>query len=469
MAREPEAQSEQHAEHFQDEDVLAAKTKRHTAGWWAISIILHVGAFTALIFPSVRAALFTDTEPEDLTKNISAEQYRESAEQLRVIAKRRMAHQIKQLRDILKEMRTFRQETLDRVLENKAELRAGLKKITWTPKPGGINARKATVMDMYTNAAETETSIVGTYSDFRTIELAKLQDVTLQSARETASIAPPDRPTFDADVILGEVNSREQFIAFRDELTELRAEVNAMVIASKRILDLVQDITAEVPQYSVRWEGSGTMYQGTGGADWGSPVGPALLASEFFPGGKPSDLDSRWFKPVPGRRITGDADRAKWMFIDTWHIIGPFPNPGRANLDKKFPPETTIDLDAKYVGKHADFKLTWQYHRTGDVMVAPPIVDKYAIWYAFTEVYSDRERELWVAFGSDDYGKAWVNGKVVWTSGKTPHHWIPDRGYRKVKFHKGNNQILVKWENAGGTTGMSMVLFLESAEGEGDE
>jgi hypothetical protein len=38
--------------------------------------------------------------------------------------------------------------------------------------------------------------------------------------------------------------------------------------------------------------------------------------------------------------------------------------------------------------------------------------------------------------------------------------WIPDRGWRKVKFRKGFNRMLLKIENAGGTMGFSVAIFL---------
>ena len=54
-----------------------------------------------------------------------------------------------------------------------------------------------------------------------------------------------------------------------------------------------------------------------------------------------------------------------------------------------------------------------------------------------------------------------AGGKLIWASGKTPHHWIPDRGFRKVRLRKGPNRLLFKIENAGGTMGFSIVLAVQ--------
>jgi hypothetical protein len=129
-------------------------------------------------------------------------------------------------------------------------------------------------------------------------------------------------------------------------------------------------------------------------------------------------------------------------------------------MDKKFPPESVIDLDATYVGKN-NAKLEWEYTQARPYWpVGPRVADSYAIWYAFTEVYSEKDQTKVCLFGSDDYSKVWVNGELVYTSGKDPHHWIPDRGFQKVFLRKGVNPILLKLENAGGTTGFSMCIFL---------
>jgi hypothetical protein len=173
--------------------------------------------------------------------------------------------------------------------------------------------------------------------------------------------------------------------------------------------------------------------------------------------------------PVAARKLMDDGVTAEWAFIDTWYIIGPFANPNRKGIDQKFPPEVLgckgVDLDAVYLGKpQSDGRprqLRWLFRQSQDVCVIPHIPEDEAVYYAFTEVAADKDQSRWCIFGSDDWGRCWINGDVVFTSGKTPHPWIPDRGMKKVRFKKGANQVLFKWENAWGRTGFSMCVNLK--------
>jgi hypothetical protein len=104
--------------------------------------------------------------------------------------------------------------------------------------------------------------------------------------------------------------------------------------------------------------------------------------------------------------------------------------------------------------------MRWQFRQSATVCIFPhqPMDD--AIWYAYTQVYADKDQDRWCIFGSDDYGKVWMDDELIFASGKTPHPWIPDRGVKKVHFKKGFNSILFKLENAWGNTGYSMCIYM---------
>jgi len=296
------------------------------------------------------------------------------------------------------------------------------------------------------------------YEGWRAVTLVVQQKVDLARAREVTKVSRPARREGDRDMLMGPVRTLKEFHAFRNEVIYVKSEVDAILVGAKRIRDLVLDIDA--PELgsgqTIAIEMSGTLYQGGPGEDqWGASVGPPLLADEIFPS-RASSLSAANFHPLAGRKITAKGEMMDWMYVDRWYCIGPFPNPGRKNLDEKFPPESVVDLDAVYEGKYGT--LRWRPLRSPILCIAPYDVDKYAIYYCWTEVWSDEEKDYWLAFGSDDYGKVWVNGKLIWASGTQPHQWIPDRGYRKVRLKKGPNQVLFKIENAGGTMGFSLVL-----------
>ena len=133
------------------------------------------------------------------------------------------------------------------------------------------------------------------------------------------------------------------------------------------------------------------------------------------------------------------------MYIDSWYTIGPFPNPDRMNIDKRFPPESVrggrVDLDARYVCKGGR-ELRWQYVQSPSVKITPPQVGAQGRWYAWTVVYADTECDRWVVFGCGDYGFVWFRkGGTIYFSGKTPRTLTHRRGWRKVRFRRGVNSV----------------------------
>ena len=191
-------------------------------------------------------------------------------------------------------------------------------------------------------------------------------------------------------------------------------------------------------------------------------------------------LDSRMSGLVGGNVIrftqgtAGDGIPAKWMYVRDWYSIGPFPNPDRVNIRRKFPPESVIDLDATYVGKDGR-TIKWEFMQTRnrvakehwiaeDMAAAiPPNVEEYGIWYAYAEVFSDIACERWIAVGSDDRSDIWVNDVPVWGSSNKLKSWRIDEGYRRIRLEKGRNRILARIEN--GWFGMSWSLCIALDDG----
>jgi hypothetical protein len=65
-------------------------------------------------------------------------------------------------------------------------------------------------------------------------------------------------------------------------------------------------------------------------------------------------------KLVYSRKLAASGEKAAWVVLNAWYFIGPFPNPGRANIHTRFPPEISIDLDALYIGD-SNRLLQWQH------------------------------------------------------------------------------------------------------------
>ena len=129
-------------------------------------------------------------------------------------------------------------------------------------------------------------------------------------------------------------------------------------------------------------------------------MGPSAFAGRLEP------LSVRMPGLLPGNVAKfsgGDAKGAmpaKWMYVQDWYVIGPFPNPNRVNIRRKFPPESVVDLDATYVGKDGR-TIRWEFTQTknstpketwradGKAELVPYNAEEYGIWYAYAEVFSD--------------------------------------------------------------------------------
>jgi len=138
--------------------------------------------------------------------------------------------------------------------------------------------------------------------------------------------------------------------------------------------------------------------------------------------------------------------RAQWFFLDRWYVVGPFPNTKRAHIETVFPPEIELNLDTAYY-EFGSPPLRWRYVHASTHSVVPPDLQEYAVYYAFSHVYSDQKRDVWMAVGSDDRADMWINGIPVWQSANYLKAWNLDEAMVKVHLKQGDNAILVRLEN----------------------
>ncbi len=149
------------------------------------------------------------------------------------------------------------------------------------------------------------------------------------------------------------------------------------------------------------------------------------------------------------------------LALDYWHIAGPFDNgEGDKGLDEVFPPEKGIDLKARYDGKGG--KISWQTVRPD----AAGYVDLQAhfaghsdqiVSYMYREIESPNDQEVTILLGTDDGGKLWVNGQLVFTS-REHRAAAPEQNAVKVKLKKGLNTLLLKVNNGNGAHGFYLSI-----------
>ena len=442
--------------------------------WWAVAAGLHVAAIGCVIyFSPLREWFLKRSDPGQNLGALEGARMIKIARQMIEVHTRRIREKVVQQKNTLAALADIRDQRYERYAQQTEMMRRQSREAPEVvplaslgaagPDPN-IPLERKDVLDLYEAAKAIETTTYGTYRQMRAIELARVQALSLNEAMEATNVAMPTHEGLNPRVFSEPITNATdgKLEALKQELFKAHAEVSSMLAAGLRMLDMANGLMAGDVGGTTVFGAGGNCEPGGSGV-WGSDVGPPLAPHEYFPGATDGNFGES-FRPTPGRKIMDGGIKAEWMYLDTWYIIGPFPNPSRMHMDTKFPPESAIDLDTTYIGKDG-LRLDWRFRQSPELMIAPHMATNYAIWYAYTELYCEADQNRWVIFGSDDYSKTWVNGELIWTSGKTPHHWIPDRGYRKVRFRKGYNQILLKLENAGGTTGYSMAIYLGEVTG----
>lgn len=168
---------------------------------------------------------------------------------------------------------------------------------------------------------------------------------------------------------------------------------------------------------------------------------------------------SRYFRRLSGRKLVADGGTpGVWFSVGQWYILGPYDNQGRMNLQRVYPPESIIDLDAQYSGKQGA-TLVWEYDSFAEEMVNPSSGwSEYSIYYGYTELFFEDATDAWIAVGSDDRSDLWINDMPVWQSSNELKSWRADEGYRRVHFQKGVNRILFRLENGWKVVGFSLLV-----------
>ena len=181
---------------------------------------------------------------------------------------------------------------------------------------------------------------------------------------------------------------------------------------------------------------------------------------------------------VPGRRVTKDAARHGFVFIDSWYVIGPWDGKYDGSrfthiADRvKREPETRIDLDAEYDGKidpvtQKPIRLRWRYVQTDTTCIRTPDKMDNAIYYAYTDVHFEEDTDVLAMIGTDDASVLWINGEQVWLDDELST-WGLHENILHVHFRKGWNTILFCVENGPDECQFSFVMVREETKAAAD-
>jgi len=144
---------------------------------------------------------------------------------------------------------------------------------------------------------------------------------------------------------------------------------------------------------------------------------------------------------------------AQGEFMKEWLLLGPVPDGEGVEPKASFERDYLQSLETfQPVVKIDGIDYQWAYHRayTG-------IIDLRRFWrnepstekvsgYAWAQIDMPQETEALLGFGTDDAGRAWLNGELILDSW-TDRGAFPDHDRVKVVFREGPNQLVIKVYN----------------------
>jgi hypothetical protein len=223
-------------------------------------------------------------------------------------------------------------------------------------------------------------------------------------------------------------------------------------------------LAAEAPRGLADVRIPGTSLDLTGHAEDGT--------HEFVRYAAPPAVDPATLHTAAGRVFGAGGTWAERVYLDAWYVIGPFAGKGDESLQAGYPPEDDVDLDAAYPGPEGR-TLSWRFTSRGFYPFVPPDRRADSVYYAYTELRLDEDRDVWVSIAADADSEMWLDERLVWVSspGDKPWYHPPyyqrdelvgslalTEGQRRVHLDAGVHRLLFKLCNADGHPFFSVVL-----------
>ena len=314
-----------------------------------------------------------------------------------------------------------------------------------------LQAEKVPLDHLYRAARDAELLVVNHYRDISAARNGMKANTPAADAVGWVKVVVPKRVTITADHLDAPVLSNSQLEYFKQALMTGESSFEAITRNVEVILEKV-GVDAN-DEGSDGFETDALL--NIAGSSAGETLQPDELELDAEAGGDD-------FGAMPGRIISSDAMRSHNIFIDRWYVMGPFENRGRANLDASFLPESIIDLDSTTIGKDGQ-EIGWEYwvqaQKANKPRIEPSFAERGSIYYGWSEVYVEEAGLYWIALGSDDYGKLWINKELTWKSGTRAKPYRPSEYLIEVELQQGVNEFLFRCENGGGTMGWSVIIL----------
>ncbi len=192
------------------------------------------------------------------------------------------------------------------------------------------------------------------------------------------------------------------------------------------------------------------------------PFGPVAAGESVTVSWRVPGLDLAKERWTASYDVTANGVRSsaqKDLFGQNWALVGPFPR----GFDVPEGPEKTFKFDpAETFTDMVGNVQRWQAARPNDAGMVnlaeamKPNTDVMA--YAVTIVQSASARKALFSVGTDDGGKGWLNGKVVYSDDGT-HAASPGQKQVPVELQAGHNEVWLKVTQSTGGWGFYFDLL----------
>jgi outer membrane protein assembly factor BamB len=163
----------------------------------------------------------------------------------------------------------------------------------------------------------------------------------------------------------------------------------------------------------------------------------------------------------------GAAGAQKWCHLPEWQVAGPFPQTDNLDQNLAEMPDIVSAARAHYVlhasGQPKDAKGQkrkpaeetvegWRSLKGADGKLEPPWSQELGrggfrgtIWFASSDLVSDKDRDVWISVAALDHAKLWVNGRLAWVGGETAWPYRREQeSIFNVALKGGPNRLLVR-------------------------
>jgi hypothetical protein len=152
-------------------------------------------------------------------------------------------------------------------------------------------------------------------------------------------------------------------------------------------------------------------------------------------------------KQLQGLGVPTDV-QAHYGVVARWVLIASFDNTGMAGFDLAYPPERSVDLQAKSTGK-GGAAVRFIEHATADPVGKVDLnavlgKEMGATAYAYAVVESPEERPVELRVGSNNAVKLFLNGTLGFFRNEYHHGMKMDQYVAHGRLRKGRNELLLK-------------------------